>query len=508
MTAENLLQNAPLKRSLAFGACILLLSAFLLPLVSLRDGMLIGSADAASACLDMKINGISADGRDGSNVPSNTIDNDLKTRWSNYGKGAWIRADLGENKTVCYVDIAWYKGSSRQNTFDVSVSFDGVSYKTIYSGKSTGKTTSFERYDFADVIARYIKITVFGNTINDWASITEMDVYGHNIIDATAPNVIITDPIDGSTVASTSSKIVVKGTAADNIDGSGIKTVEVKTDDGAYITAIQKAPGDWSSWTATVDVLTSGPHRILPRATDNTGNQAWNSIYVTVEIQQPSDNLLYDDFEAGTYQISDGQTSPNGKWLDKYNGYGGQRVKEEGSNNIFYAYPKTSTTSGETHASLTVSSTKYANAQVEWSMRTDKQLRTGSSPNSWEVAWGMIKYVDSTHHYYIVVKPNGQYEFGKKDYLPAETGEHQIFLKTGSLPSGVSWELGRWYDMKAVIDGTMITVDVDGKRLFDFKDDGGTGKRAQTSVLAGEGSFGMYEEDAAVAFDDVHIKPL
>lgn len=42
------------------------------------------------------------------------------------------------------------------------------------------------------------------------------------------------------------------------------------------------APGDWSSWKVTVNIGSSGNHRIITRATDNAGNQAWNSIYVRV----------------------------------------------------------------------------------------------------------------------------------------------------------------------------------------------------------------------------------
>src|SRR5262249_45414856 len=35
-----------------------------------------------------------------------------------------------------------------------------------------------ETYDFADTTARYVRITVNGNTLNQWASITELRVQG------------------------------------------------------------------------------------------------------------------------------------------------------------------------------------------------------------------------------------------------------------------------------------------------------------------------------------------
>jgi hypothetical protein len=43
---------------------------------------------------------------------------------------------------------------------------------------SSGTTRQFETYDFADRDARYLRIVGYGNTVNDWTSITEVDVRG------------------------------------------------------------------------------------------------------------------------------------------------------------------------------------------------------------------------------------------------------------------------------------------------------------------------------------------
>ena len=100
--------------------------------------------------------------------------------------------------------------------------------------------------------------------------------------DRTDPTVTITSPSDGATNVSQTSHIKIRGAASDNIGGSGINVVEVKVDSGAYVTATPKARGDWSSWTVTMDVKSSGNHRITSRVTDNAGNQAWSSVYVNV----------------------------------------------------------------------------------------------------------------------------------------------------------------------------------------------------------------------------------
>src|SRR5688572_22570848 len=51
------------------------------------------------------------------NVPPNVVDNNLATRWSGNGDGAWLTLDLGSTKTVGYVNVAVYQGNMRANRF-------------------------------------------------------------------------------------------------------------------------------------------------------------------------------------------------------------------------------------------------------------------------------------------------------------------------------------------------------------------------------------------------------
>jgi hypothetical protein len=104
-------------------------------------------------------------------------------------------------------------------------------------------------------------------------------VYAINTADTTVPSIVITQPAGDSTVSIASGQITVTGTASDS--ESGIGTVQLRVDEGSYATATPKAPGDWSTWSVTVSI-TAGQHRLVPRATDNAGNQAWNSIFITV----------------------------------------------------------------------------------------------------------------------------------------------------------------------------------------------------------------------------------
>jgi hypothetical protein len=124
---------------------------------------------------NLPIGAVTASGNDG-NVPSNVLDNNLNTRWSSLGVGQFIIADLGSTKNICSVDIAWYKGNQRQNSFTISTSKDGSTFTKALEKKSSGTTLNLENYALPNPSARYIKITVNGNTENDYASITEVNI--------------------------------------------------------------------------------------------------------------------------------------------------------------------------------------------------------------------------------------------------------------------------------------------------------------------------------------------
>jgi unsaturated chondroitin disaccharide hydrolase len=128
--------------------------------------------------VNLPVAAVTASAHDG-NVPQNTLDNNLNTRWSAQGDGQWIRFDLGATKTVSQLAAAWYLGNTRTAQFDVQTSSTGTTWTTRFTGVSSGTTTQSERYDFPDVAARYVRILGHGNSQNTWNSITEVDIYGH-----------------------------------------------------------------------------------------------------------------------------------------------------------------------------------------------------------------------------------------------------------------------------------------------------------------------------------------
>jgi F5/8 type C domain len=158
---------------------ILILSLFCLAIMVFSSQINFKFFNYANAlsCSNLPISKVTDNGNDG-HLPSNVLDNNLNTRWANVNTGAWILADLGSTKkNICNVNIAWYKGNERQYSFVISTSTDGVTYTTKLNTKSSGTTLGSEKYSIPLTNARYVKVTVNGNTVNKAASITELDIF-------------------------------------------------------------------------------------------------------------------------------------------------------------------------------------------------------------------------------------------------------------------------------------------------------------------------------------------
>ena len=65
--------------------------------------------------MSIKVISVVASGNEIGNIPQNTIDGNLSTRWSNLGVGSWIKYDLGSTFNISDVKIAWYDGNQRTN---------------------------------------------------------------------------------------------------------------------------------------------------------------------------------------------------------------------------------------------------------------------------------------------------------------------------------------------------------------------------------------------------------
>jgi Domain of Unknown Function (DUF1080) len=226
---------------------------------------------------------------------------------------------------------------------------------------------------------------------------------------------------------------------------------------------------------------------------------------------------LYDNFEDHAYTIADNQTSPNGKWFNKYSGFGASGTvaitsyssssssltpldssNNNNNNTVFYERPKTSTDPNETYSALTLTTQVYEDVEMHLKVKTNQQLRQNSTPNSWEVAWIMWRYQDDWHHYYFIFKPNGV-ELGKKQN--DNQAEEQIFLYTANEPILKINEWNIWY---LKMSGNHIEIWLEMANGFWQR----VVNHYDNEPILGPGKIGLYTEDAYVQFDDVYIASL
>lgn len=205
-----------------------------------------------------------------------------------------------------------------------------------------------------------------------------------------------------------------------------------------------------------------------------------------------ADNIgtMYDDFCCQTYTLIDGQTSPNGKWVNIWNGFGSSGVEQLADGNyVFFEQPKTAKGTN-TYSTLVASTQTFSDFEVSMDVKTVKQLKTRARP--WEVAWALFRYTNTSNYYYFTYKTNG-IELGKK-----QGSLGQIFLYTASNPK---LTIGQWNHWHIKVVGNHIQVWIDGNLVVDFVD------QNMAPQLA-SGSINMYTEDARVNFDNIYISVL
>ena len=178
-----------------------------------------------------------------------------------------------------------------------------------------------------------------------------------------------------------------------------------------------------------------------------------------------------------------------GAWLFAFNGFGCVAAVSVNGNTMLVERPAESTSPWETHAALAVGPSAIGDVSVQASVITTRQLRTGSEPNPWEVAWLLWHFTDNTHFYYVIPKPNG-WELGKAD--PAYPGA-QRFLASGTWPV---FPVGSWHRISVRQVGQSIEVSANGEFLTRVTDQ----ERTYTS-----GRVALYTEDAESYFDDVSV---
>jgi hypothetical protein len=134
------------------------------------------SSSLTAAKLSLAAAAVTASSNDG-NVPANTVDGSLATRWSASGDGQWIRYDLGTTRTVAYIRLAPYAGTTRTFSFDIQRSSDGANWTTVAAGKKTALNSDLQTFDFTDASMRYLRIVGHMNSTSTWNAYTEVEIW-------------------------------------------------------------------------------------------------------------------------------------------------------------------------------------------------------------------------------------------------------------------------------------------------------------------------------------------
>ena len=148
-------------------------------------------------------------------VVANSLDGNLATSWESSGDGAWVKYDLGSDKRLAYISLAFASGNLRTYTFDVQTSTDNVAWSDILPGHENPRELGLQVYDIADLDpVRYVRIVCHGSTYNGTRNnLAEIELWGGAAGSATAP-AISTQPASQTVSAGSNVTFTVAATGA------------------------------------------------------------------------------------------------------------------------------------------------------------------------------------------------------------------------------------------------------------------------------------------------------
>lgn len=250
---------------------------------------------------------------DDGNVPSNTIDGNLSTRWSAQGSGQWLQFQLDDVYTIEAISIAFHNGDSRSSYFDIQTSNDASNWTTVYSsGASSGTTLGLETFDITDSSAQFIRYLGYGNSTNTWNSINEVQLtLVTESSDSTAPSV----PSGLSASNTTSTSVDLDWTAStDNVGVTGyfvyIDGQNPVSAPSNSITLSNLIPQ--SEYTITVSAHDAAGNESAQSSSVTVTTSAWSQYYVDTVIASDDDgnvaaNTLDEDFNTRWSAEGDGE---------------------------------------------------------------------------------------------------------------------------------------------------------------------------------------------------------
>lgn len=91
--------------------------------------------------------------------------------WAAQGHDVQVDLTLVRPARIKGIGIQWHQGATRQAKFALETSTDGVTWRKVFDGASSGKAEGLETYAFDPHEVGYVRFHGYGNTANEWNSI-------------------------------------------------------------------------------------------------------------------------------------------------------------------------------------------------------------------------------------------------------------------------------------------------------------------------------------------------
>ncbi|HOZ47837.1 MAG TPA: DUF1080 domain-containing protein [Candidatus Hydrogenedentes bacterium] len=118
----------------------------------------------------------------GDHAPEQAVDGTIsqESAWFGASWPSWLQVDLGENVRINRVRPIFYWGDGRYYQYTVETSTDGENWTLAADMSQNGVDASAEGvlHTFAVVDARYVRLNVLKNSINEAVHVVELQVYG------------------------------------------------------------------------------------------------------------------------------------------------------------------------------------------------------------------------------------------------------------------------------------------------------------------------------------------
>lgn len=112
--------------------------------------------------------------------PQNALDGDtgLSSRWQSADTEATLTVDVGSTQPIGAVTVKWFEGDKKVYTYSIEASTDNAQWEgLIQEAQSSGRHSGYELVSLPTTQARYLRLIVHGNDVDNENGVVEMQVH-------------------------------------------------------------------------------------------------------------------------------------------------------------------------------------------------------------------------------------------------------------------------------------------------------------------------------------------